>query len=243
MNKRKYLVYKITNRFNNKIYIGVHSTLNESDRYMGSGVEIREALKKEGKKSFVKEILFTFDTKEEMLAKEKELVTKEFCIREDTYNRIEGCGTYNNIDMIVVKDSQGNISKVYKEDPRWLSGELVGHTKYSESKTKGFASFKDEKNNYYYLSINDPRFLSGELVGLQKGCKGNIGFTNKEHSEETKIRMSEKAKQRIGEKNSQFGTCWITKENINKKIKKENLDEYINQGWIKGRLKLKQMIH
>lgn len=89
-NKRKYLVYKVTNRFNNKIYIGIHSTLNENDRYMGSGTEIKEVLKKEGRKSFIKEILHIIDNKEDMLSKEKELVTKEFFQRTDTYNRIEG---------------------------------------------------------------------------------------------------------------------------------------------------------
>ena len=39
-----------------------------------------------------------------------------------------------------------------------------------------------------------------------------------------------------GEKNSQFGTCWIhntLKEN--KKIKKSELSVYVNNGWIKGR--------
>ena len=38
-----------------------------------------------------------------------------------------------------------------------------------------------------------------------------------------------------GEKNSQFGTCWIHNNNENKKIKKEQLKEYISNGWIKGR--------
>ena len=39
-----------------------------------------------------------------------------------------------------------------------------------------------------------------------------------------------------GEKNSQYGTCWITKDNENKKIKKEYLDEYISLGWKAGRV-------
>ena len=38
-----------------------------------------------------------------------------------------------------------------------------------------------------------------------------------------------------GEKNSQYGTCWITNGEIKKKIKKEELVKYISNGWRKGR--------
>jgi len=40
-----------------------------------------------------------------------------------------------------------------------------------------------------------------------------------------------------GKKNSQYGTCWIFNEELkeNKKIKKEDLDKWINKGWVKGR--------
>jgi hypothetical protein len=45
----------------------------------------------------------------------------------------------------------------------------------------------------------------------------------KKHSEETKIKMSKsKIGTGLGENNSQFGTFWITKNGINKKIKKKN---------------------
>lgn len=39
----------------------------------------------------------------------------------------------------------------------------------------------------------------------------------------------------VGERNSQYGTCWIYKNNINKKIKKDLLPFYIKEGWLKGR--------
>ena len=37
------------------------------------------------------------------------------------------------------------------------------------------------------------------------------------------------------EKSSQYGTCWITRDEENKKIKKEELEVFIQQSWKKGR--------
>ena len=38
-----------------------------------------------------------------------------------------------------------------------------------------------------------------------------------------------------GEKNSQFGTCWVTNGVKPIKIKKEELEQYLLAGWSKGR--------
>ena len=82
----KYTIYQIINTLNGKVYIGKHQTENINDCYFGSGVALKEAIKKYGKENFVKEILFVFDTEEEMNAKERELITEEFVRRKDTYN-------------------------------------------------------------------------------------------------------------------------------------------------------------
>ena len=59
-------------------------------------------------------------------------------------------------------------------------------------------------------------------------------FADKKHSIETKRKMSEKAKLRIGKRNSQYGTMWICndKTHESKKILKT---ESIPDGWRKGR--------
>lgn len=85
-------LYKITNLINNKIYIGIHSTENIDDGYMGSGKRIKAAIQKYGIDNFSKEILSYYPSLDEALIAEKETVTEDFCKRADTYNiAIGGC--------------------------------------------------------------------------------------------------------------------------------------------------------
>ena len=51
-----YLIYKITNTVNNKIYVGCHKTQNVNDNYMGSGKILQHAIAKYGISKFTKEI-------------------------------------------------------------------------------------------------------------------------------------------------------------------------------------------
>lgn len=60
-------------------------------------------------------------------------------------------------------------------------------------------------------------------------------FKGKSHSEDTKKRLSEKAVLRTGTKSSQYGTCWVTNGVENKKIKKEELDNWVKIGYNRGR--------
>jgi hypothetical protein len=248
-----YLVYKITNKLNNKIYIGCHITEKFNDKYMGSGRLIRKAIKKYGLENFTKAVLYNFDNQLDMLKKEAELVNKEFIKRKDTYNITEG-GTFNTKGIAVVKDANGNVLFVPAKDKRIKDRILVGMTtglvpvkdingnifsigtndpKYLSGEfvhiSKGLVTAKDKDSNYYNVSIDDERIKSGELVGTMKGLK---------HTDEAKkkIGMANKIHQ-MGSGNNQYGTCWIynVKLKENKKIKTEDLASYLIDGWIKGR--------
>lgn len=120
------------------------------------------------------------------------------------------------------KDKFGNKEYISVEDNRYLSGELVGYS-------KGLFSAKDQYGNYYRVSKDDPRYLSGELKGT---------FYGRKHKDETKEKVKKIFKEiqhQKGEKNSQYGTCWIHNNTENKKIKKDELEFYLSEGWIKGR--------
>ena len=61
-------------------------------------------------------------------------------------------------------------------------------------------------------------------------------WTGKQHTEESKRKIGEKnSVHQKGVKNSQYGTFWITNGVENKKLKR---DEYIPEGWYKGRVKI-----
>lgn len=85
-----YILYKITNLLNNKFYIGVHSTSNIDDNYMGSGKAITSAIKKYGIFNFKKDIIETFDNKDSMYLRESEIVTSELVANKLCYNQKRG---------------------------------------------------------------------------------------------------------------------------------------------------------
>ena len=79
-------IYVTTNKINGKKYIGKHQTSDLNDNYLGSGILLKQAIKKYGKKNFEKEILFVFDNESEMNDKEKELITESVILCDDYYN-------------------------------------------------------------------------------------------------------------------------------------------------------------
>jgi len=127
-----YTIYKITNILDNKIYIGKHQTKNINDNYMGSGKHLKRAIKKYGIENFVKEFLFIFDNEEEMNIKEKELVSEEFCLREDTYNMCVGgqggFGYINQHGLNWTYEKNKRISKfsTFSKEERSFYGHLGG---------------------------------------------------------------------------------------------------------------------
>ena len=205
-----YIIYKITNITDNKIYIGKHQTNNLDDGYMGSGKLLKRAINKHGLDKFQKEVLFIFNTEQEMNEKEKEIVTEEFVQRKDTYNICVG--------------GKGGFS--YINENQLLS---IGQRRINAQKMHDITWNDDQYRLRHKIRMQNL------FKFLHKNKKINYDtFTGKHHTEETKQKMSEIAKQRIGENHNQFGTMWITNGIENKKIKKDV--DTIPEGWYKGRI-------
>ena len=194
-----YFLYKITNTVNNKIYLGKHKTKNLDDGYFGSGKLLKRAIAKYGKENFFFEVLKQFNSEEELNQAEKELITEEFCQRDDNYNLCVG--------------GKGGFSYINR------AGLNIPHPE----------NFTAEHRTYYG-KLHQKKYLSKYTVKGKPATRGRTGIPLSEKGREL---ISEKAKVNSkGEKNSQYGSMWITNGLLNKKQKAL---EQIPEGWYKGR--------
>jgi hypothetical protein len=204
-------IYKTTCNVTGKYYVGMHSTNNLEDGYMGSGKRLRYSIRKYGVENHIKEILEYYQTREELSKREREIVNKELIKEYLCMNLIvggEGGRGFTSEEQKLNAIKSNEKQKLLREDPEWVVRKA---NRMSVTNKQQYEEGKREKKYFH-------------------------DWNGKKHSDESKQLMSEKKKGLgVGETNSQYGTCWITKDGTNKKIKKEDLETYLNNGWVKGR--------
>lgn len=202
-------LYKITNIKNNKYYIGMHSTDNLNDGYMGGGKRIRNSIRKHGKDSHIKEILEYFDDRTSLRDGEFELINEDLLNDPMCMNLQPGGGggcTENN-KIIWQKAGSDGLQRKLKSD-------------------------KDFNEKWRIVASKSmlERHKSGEFDRYDKKT-----FIGRNHTTETISKMIDSKKNHgLGEKNSQFGTIWVNNGLIEKKV---NNNIVIDEEWTRGRIK------
>ncbi len=164
-----HFVYKTTNVINGCFYIGVHSTENLYDGYLGSGLLLKRSINKYGKDSFIREILKTFETREEANKYEVEILTEDVLKSNECYNIAPG----------------GQGGKL-TEHP-WNKG-VFGY--------KGTPHTEEMKQKLSQWNVGRPSTLKGKPMPKQQReniAKAKLG---KQMSKETKLKISETLKKR-----------------------------------------------
>ena len=217
-----YTIYKVTNQINGKYYIGKHVTFDLEDGYMGSGNLIKRAIQKYGIDNFSKEYLEILDSEAKMNLAEKIYVINDL---EVSYNLCPGghggFGYINNNCLNNKDHDKEKISKV---------ASLYMKEKWQDRKYISF--FKKMMSNSHKIHNRSHTYF---------GNRGDLdnSIIQKAHSNEANKKRKETMKKNNhskGIKNSQYNTCWITNGQENKKIKKEDLDLWLELGYYKGRV-------
>lgn len=208
--KKYHYIYKITCLKNNRYYIGMHSTDNLDDGYFGGGKRIKNSVKKHGKDAHRKDILEFFESREELVNREIELVDEQLINDPMCMNIKLGGEGWCCLGIQIGGD------KWKKMNEYWSTPEGKKHL--SEK-------MKEKWKDAIYRGL------------ISSKTKGNKSFSGRKHSKESKIKIGiSNSENHKGEKNSQFGKIWIYNEElrINKKIKKEELQDMISIGFKKG---------
>lgn len=209
-----YTVYKVTNKINNKVYIGCHKTKDINDGYMGSGKHLTYSQNKYGIENFEKEILYIFDNATDMSAKEREIVNEQFVADQNTYNLKQGGQGGWDFVNTTGKNIYGNNGSTPNVKDNFIRG----------------------RQTQTIRRQNDPNYAKSINEKISKSLKGHEGyFKGKNHTEETKTAIGKNSSvHQKGSGNSQYNTRWVfsLEEKRSMKIKKS---DPLPVGWFEGR--------
>ena len=218
--------YKIVEDCTGKYYLGMHSTLDINDGYSGSGFIVCNIFRKNGTKGYTKYILNFYNSREELIDAEAELITMNEVNDPLCYNLILGgrCAVVGDSANKYNKNSKGciyvynyNINKrtrIHRDEiDEYLSGGwTLGYGPVSDAvKHSGPRGMIIIHNNdkSKWINIEDLEYF------LNKGwSRGHL----------------------YSRKNGSKYIHFIDKDNIihRKIIDPRNIDRYTSNGWILG---------
>lgn len=213
-----YLIYKITNNLNGKIYIGKHITDNLDDGYMGSGTAIRRAVKKYGIENFTKEILFDVYGEDMMNFLEEAIVDEAFVARKDTYNMTLGGRGRTHVEHSEEtrrKLSEANKGKHHSEESK---------KKMSEAK-KGFRHSEETKKKMSNAQSGHPGYTKGKHHTEESRRKISEANKGRSFSEEHKQNISKHHADVSGKRHPLYGKHHS--EETKRKIGEANRKRYL----------------
>lgn len=155
-------IYKITNTINGRWYIGKHSGTDPN--YMGSGKLLKQAYAKYGQENFIKEVLESCSSNEELNLREQHwIATTNATLDPMSYNLAEG-GSGGDLSKFIPYDTIDYSNYKMEGTARWfqqLSSEEQKefHARQAAKRTKG----------WYVSRIDDP--AETYVQNISKWCE------------------------------------------------------------------------
>ena len=205
--RKFHYIYKIT-RTDGKYYIGMHSTDDLEDGYFGSGTLLAASIREHGKEVHSKEILEFLPTRKDLKTRERELVNEDLLGDVKCMNlKLGGEGGWKKLSF----EQRSSISKEMWKSPEYRTERLPAAR---------------EKMNL--------RWIESAEVMLDYLSQARSVALQPENLAKRKATF-DKIKHQSGSSNSQFGTKWVSKDGVVKKIKVDELNQYLTDGWKAGR--------
>lgn len=216
--KQYHFIYKTVNQVNGKWYMGMHSTDNLEDGYIGSGKRLWYSIRKYGRENFKMEILEFLPDRRSLKEREKEIVNEGLL--------------QDPMCMNLAVGGEGGF-RGEEATKKWYMSGQASYRKKLENE-----SYKETVRHHHidgYEKFKMTGFYQVFLDKMKKRLGKDNPFYGKTHTEEFKENMKNRMKNiQKGEKNSQFGMKWIHNLEL-KQCKRIKKDEQIPDGWKSGR--------
>ena len=247
-NKIRY-IYKITllcGSLKDHYYIGQHTTNNIDDNYAGSGCKVSAYYKKYGKiegETYIKEIIKYCNTLDELNEAEFQEIGDKYDLDPLCLNLAAGgkvCTPSQETRLKISKklkyqtrseEQRKHISEAAKIRSNKYPNLIINMAKHSwdhptseriEAARQRIIKYnKSEEHKQRVIEYNKSRILSPETHERMRNAQ-----LGRKLSEETKQKLSEISK----------NTIWINNGEKCKRILGNEINLYIESGWVKGRI-------
>lgn len=193
--------YKVASS-SGKYYVGRHSTSNIDDGYLGSGKWVRSL---KNKKSLIKEILSYYECFDELLKAEAELLSehvgKENCMNFNVNPSGFSSGALNPAHRRCQKqklrermktDNPSKRSETRQKKSESMKGKPVFPVGYQMSDDHR-QSISDGRKGIKYSEEGRKKLSEARRLQYETGKRSPPSFRGKQHTEETKAKMSKTA--------------------------------------------------
>lgn len=194
--------YITTNILNGKQYVGMHSSDNVDDNYLGSGNELKRALIKYGRENFKRTVLCICSSINEAFKNETKYIKQYNTLHPNGYNLspaggllMPGCFTDKMREMLIERNKKP-ISEETRNKMRnkFISDATREKIRISSTGRKHTIEFKQklsDRNRKWKRSEQTKLNISNATKGRTPWNKGKKGV-----SSETRIKMSKSSKLR-----------------------------------------------
>lgn len=237
-------VYQVTNKKTGEFYVGIRSCNCDptEDVYWGSGIRIKRCIEKNGIDNFEKKIFSIFNCRKEASQLESELVNEETLKNELCLNLKTGGEYFYNVKYHenFKKHLSDSLKAFYKNNPEARNDLSKRVTAFYKDNSEARKLISDMRARM----CQDPEFVARfKEVRRKLHLETDLNMRIKEglNKPEVKQKRSQSlhsfAVSEIGRKQKSEatkGTVYVNKNGETKRVKKENLLSFTNDGWSLG---------
>lgn len=246
-------IYKVTNLINNKIYIGKREKPEFDNAYWGSGKYFKNALKKYGRKNFIREVIEWCASSTQLREREEFWIKYYRNLNYNMYNIKDSSVGGNTLKYASPEDKMSFSNRMREIGKSSIKGRVMisrgDEVKYVKSDdlqryldlgyVRGNSKKTLDKISKSLKGRKQPRDLVEKRLNSCRGKKRSDEF--RRHMSEVKrgkpswnkgIPMRPESKDKMIK--ALKGRVRINNGVINKSIKPTDLDSYLSEGWVLG---------